>query len=138
MCVAISGCAKAGTVAAPDAAPDAEATAEPDAASCKWLHAVNKRALLKHTQAAQRLRNTGVVSNCFLDMRVLLVAYRVELRSWFKQQINNHLKTRRQSIATRIAGHHIAFHLGVTRTPNELTCTKVLVAVVDHRHLMTA
>jgi hypothetical protein len=39
------------------------------------LHAVNNTALPKHTQAAQRLRNTGEVSNCFLDMRVLLMAF---------------------------------------------------------------
>jgi hypothetical protein len=73
--VAISGCAKAGTAAAPDAAPDADPPKEPDPASCKWLHAVNNTTLLKHTQAAQDLRNTGNVSNCFLDMRVLLMAY---------------------------------------------------------------
>jgi hypothetical protein len=69
--VAISGCAKAGAVAAPDTEPPTE----PDGASCKWLHAVNNTALLKHTQAAQRLRNMGEVSNCFLDMRVLLTAF---------------------------------------------------------------
>jgi hypothetical protein len=69
--VAISGCAKAGTVAAPDAEPPTE----PDAASCKWLHAVNNTTLLKHTQAAQDLRNAGEISIGFLDMRVLLMAF---------------------------------------------------------------
>jgi hypothetical protein len=73
--VAISGCAKAGTVAAPDAAPDADPPKEPDPASCKWLHAVNNTTLLKHTQAAQDLRNMGEVSISFLDMRVLLVTF---------------------------------------------------------------
>jgi hypothetical protein len=69
--VAISGCAKAGTVAAPDVEPPTE----PDAASCKWLHAVNNTALLKHTQVAQDLRNTVEVSISFLDMRVLLMTF---------------------------------------------------------------
>jgi hypothetical protein len=73
--VAISGCAKAGAVEAPDAAPDANPPTEPDAASCKWLHAVNNTTLLKHTQAAQRLRNMAEVSISLLDMRVLLMAY---------------------------------------------------------------
>jgi hypothetical protein len=70
-CVAISGCAKAGTVAAPDVEPPTE----PDGASCKWLHAVNNTTLLKHTQAVQRLRNMGEVSVSFLDMRVLLMTF---------------------------------------------------------------